>query len=78
MHWVYEIQYVFTYSRIVIIFPCVIHHIIVSVKEDEIQMEGTKAEKDEREFVYQPLTHLPWAQLDEKGMTFHSVGCVFY
>ena len=47
------------------------HHIIVSVKEDEIQMEGNKAEKDEREFVYQPLTHLPWAQLDEKGMTFH-------
>ena len=46
------------------------HHIIVSVK-DEIQMEGNKAEKDEREFVYQPLTHLPWAQLDEKGMTFH-------
>ena len=47
------------------------HHIIVSVKEDEIQMEGNKAEKDEREFVYQPLNHLPWAQLDEKGMTFH-------
>ena len=47
------------------------HHIIVSVKEDEIQMEGSKAEKDDREFVYQPLDHLPWAQLDEKGMTFH-------
>ena len=47
------------------------HHIIVSVKEDEIQMEGNKAEKDEREFVYRPLDDLPWAQLDEKGMTFH-------
>ena len=46
------------------------YHIIVSVK-DEIQMEENKAEKDEREFVYQPLTHLPWAHLDEKGMTFH-------
>ena len=50
--------------------------IIVSVKEDEIQMEGNKAEKYEREFVYRPLNHLPWAPLDEKGMTFYSVGCV--
>lgn len=41
-------------------------------------MEGNKAEKDEREFVYRPLTDLPWANLDEKGMTFHSVECVFY
>lgn len=52
--------------------------IIVSVKEDEIQMEGNKAEKDEREFVYRPLNDLQWAQLGEKGMTFHSAGCVFY
>ena len=29
------------------------------------------AEKDEREFVYQPLNDLSWAQLDEKGMTFY-------
>ena len=50
----------------------------VYVKEDEIQMPGNKAEKDEREFVYRPLNDLPWAQLDEKGMTLHSVGCVFY
>ena len=41
-------------------------------------MEGNKAEKDERGFVYRPLNDLPWAQLDEKGMTFHSVDCVFY
>ena len=54
------------------------HHIIVSVKEDEIQMEGNKAEKDEREFVCQPLTHLPWAQLDEKGMTFHWLRFFFF
>ena len=67
----YEIEYVFTYSRIVIIFPYAMHHIIVSVKEDEIQMEENKAEEDDHEFVYQPLNHLPWAQLDEKGMTFH-------
>ena len=69
-------QHVFIYSRI-IFFPYVIQ-ITVSVKEDEIQMEGNKAEKDEREFVYRPLNDLPWAQLDEKGMTFHSVDCVFY
>ena len=50
--------------------------IIVSVKEDEIQMEGNKAEKYERAFVHRPLNYLPWAQLDEKGMTFYSVGCV--
>ena len=47
------------------------HHIIVSVKEDEIQMEENKAEEDDHEFVYQPLNHLPGAKLDEKGMTFH-------
>ena len=41
-------------------------------------MEGNKAEKDEREFVYRSLNDLSWAQLDEKGMTFHSVDCVFY
>lgn len=69
-------QPVFIYSRI-IFFPYVIQ-ITVSVKEDEIQMEGNKAEKDERGFVYRPLNDLPWAQLDEKGMTFHSVDCVFY
>ena len=50
--------------------------IIVSVKEDEIQMEGNKAEKYERAFVHRPLNYLPWAHLDEKGMTFYSVGCV--
>ena len=47
------------------------HHIIVSVKEDEIQMEENKAEEDDHEFVYQPLNHSPWAKLDEEGMTFH-------
>ena len=26
------------------------------------------AEKEEREFVYQPLNDLSWTQLDEKGM----------
>ena len=42
--------------------------IIVCVKEEEIQMEGNKAEKYEHEFVL----------LDEKDMTFYSVGCVCY
>lgn len=38
-----------------------------------MQMEGNKAEKDEREFVYRPLNNSSWAQLDEKDMTFHSL-----
>lgn len=68
-------QHVFTYRRI---FFFLTLYITVSVKEDEIRMEGNKAEKAEREFVYRPLNDLPWANLDEKGMTFHSVDCVFY